>query len=89
MVEIVANPSKKRAAPIFVLGVTDIQHRMLSGCFKSYIMGRYDLYDVVGSEYKFIHCDLIDKVGLLTITLIIRVAFVTTFSHCLNVNSFI
>jgi len=89
MVEIVASLSKKRAIPIFVLGVTDIQHKMLSGCFKGCILSRCGSYDVVGSGYKFIHCDLTYKVGFLTITLIVGVAFVTTFSPPLNVGSFI
>jgi hypothetical protein len=89
MVKIVASLSKKRATPIFVLGVTDIQHKMLSGCFKGYILSRCGSYDVVGSGYKFIHCDLTYKVGFLTITLTVGVAFVTTFSPPLNVGSFI
>jgi len=89
MVEIVANLSKKKATPIFVLGVIDIQHKMLSGCFKGYILSRCGSYDVVGSGYNFIHCDFTYKVGFLNITLTVGVAFVTTFSPPLNVGSFI
>jgi len=62
---------------------------MLNGCFAGYILSRYGSYDVVGSGYKFIHCDFIDKVRLLTITFTIGATFVTTFSPCLNVGSFI
>jgi len=62
---------------------------MLSGCFEGYILNRYGSYDIVWSGYKFIHCDLIDKVGFLIITLTIGIAFVTIFSHNLNVGSFI
>jgi hypothetical protein len=57
--------------------------------FEGYILNRYGLYDVVGSGYKFIHCDLIDKVGFFIVTLTIGAAFVTTFSPRLNVGSFI
>jgi hypothetical protein len=53
---------------------------MLNGCFKSYILNRYGSYDVVRTGYKFIHCDLTNKVGFLTITFIVRATFVTTFS---------
>jgi hypothetical protein len=62
---------------------------MLSGCFEGYILNRYGLYDVVSSGYKFIHCDITNKVGFLVTTLIVGVEFVTTFSPCLNVGSFI
>jgi len=40
-------------------------------------MNIYDLYDVVGSEFKHIHYDMIHPLGYLTITLTIGVAFVT------------
>ncbi len=89
MVEIVASLSKKRTTPIFVLGVIDIQQKMLSGCFECCILSRYGSYDVVGSGYKFIHCDLTYKARFLTIALIVKATFVTTFSPLLNVGSFI
>jgi hypothetical protein len=50
---------------------------MLSGCFEGYILNRYWSYDVVGSGYKFIHYDLINKGGFFTITLIVKANFVT------------
>jgi hypothetical protein len=62
MVEIVANPSKKIVTPICVVGVIDIQQIMLSGYFEGYILSRFRSYDVVRSGYKFIDCDLINKV---------------------------
>jgi hypothetical protein len=62
---------------------------MLSGCFEGYILNRYGSYDVVRSGYKFIHCDLTNKVRFLIVTLIVRATFVTTFSPCFNVGSFI
>jgi hypothetical protein len=77
MAHIVINPSKKKKTRlIFVLGVTNMQQRMLNGGFEGYIL-RYWLYDVVGNGYKFIHCDFTDKGGFLTITLTVRAAFVT------------
>jgi hypothetical protein len=83
MAHVVINPSKKKTRLIFGLGVIDIQQRMLNGCFEDYIL-RYWLYDVVGNGYKFIHCDFIDKGGFLTITLTIRVAFVTIGKYRIN-----
>jgi len=38
---------------------------------------------------KFIHCDLTNKVRFLIVALIVRATFVTTFSPCFNVGSFI
>jgi len=62
---------------------------MLNGCFESYIWSKYGSYDVIGSGYKFIYCDLTNKVGFLIVTFIVGVVFVTTFSPCLNFGSFI
>jgi len=50
---------------------------------------RYGFIDVLGSGFKYIHCDLVDPIGYLTIVLTIRSNFVYTFSPCLNVWSFI
>ncbi len=54
------NPSKKISTPMIVWGVSDIQQRMLGGCFEGYIVSRYGSYNVASSGYKYIHCDLID-----------------------------
>lgn len=51
---------RKRSTPMIVWGVSDIQQRMLGGCFEGYIVSRYGSYDVSNSGYKYIHCDLID-----------------------------
>jgi hypothetical protein len=59
----------KKKTPISVVGVTNIQQKMLNGCFEDYILSIYGSYDVLRSAYNFIHCDLTNKVGLLTITL--------------------
>ncbi len=80
---------QKNTTLICVLVVTDIKQRMLSGCSESYILNRHGLYDVVMSEYKFIHCDLTDKVKFLIVTFTIGATFVMTFSPCLNVGCFI
>jgi hypothetical protein len=69
MAKIVTSPNKKKTTPISIVDVTDIQQKMLNGCFEDYILSRYGSYDVLGSGYNFIHCDLTNKVGLLTITL--------------------
>ncbi len=52
-------------------------------------MNKYGYYNVVGSGFKYIHYDLIDPFGYLTIMLIVGFAFVTTFSPHLNFESYI
>jgi hypothetical protein len=59
---------------------------MLNGCFEGYILNRYGSYDVVRNGYKFIHCDLTNKVGFLTITIYCKGYL---FISSLNVGSFI
>jgi len=61
---------------------------MFGACFEGYII-RYVFADVPGSGFKYIHCDLANPLGYLTITLIIGFNFVSTFSLRLNVGSFI
>ncbi len=34
---------------------------MVGACFKGLILNKYSPYKVVGSVYKYIHCDMIDK----------------------------
>jgi hypothetical protein len=81
LAHILISPSQKKTTLISILGVTNIQQRMLSGCFEGYILSRYWLYDVVRSGYKFIHCDVINKGGFFNITIIVRATFVTTSKY--------
>jgi hypothetical protein len=62
---------------------------MLGAFFKGYIQSLYRSYDVVGSGYKYIHYDLIDVIGYMTISLIIKPNFVTTFPLWLNGGTFV
>ncbi len=62
---------------------------MLGICFEGYIVNMYGSTNVAGSGFKYIHCDLANPLGYLTITLTIGSVFVSTFSPCLNVGSFI
>jgi hypothetical protein len=62
---------------------------MLGVYFEGYIVNKYGFVDVLGSGFKYIHCDLVDPLGYSTIILTIRSNFVSTFSPHLNVGSFI
>jgi hypothetical protein len=62
---------------------------MLDAIFEVYIVSMYESYDVANSNFKYIHCDLIDVLRYLTITLIFDLAFVTTFFPQLNVGLYI
>ncbi len=89
MVQLIPSPSKKRIAPINVIGII-VQQKMLGVCFEGYIVNRYGFAnDVPRNGLKYIHCDLVDPIRYLIITLILGSNFVCTFSPCLNVRSFI
>jgi hypothetical protein len=62
---------------------------MLGVGFEGYIVNMYGSVDVLGSGFKYIHCDLTNPLGYLTIILTIGSSFVSTFSLRLNVGSFI
>jgi hypothetical protein len=62
---------------------------MFGAWFEGYIVSKYGSIDLLGSGFKYIHCDLIDPIGYLTIILNVGSNFVSTFSPCLNVTSFI
>jgi hypothetical protein len=62
---------------------------MFGAWFEGYIVSKYGYVDVPGSGFKYIHCDLIDPIGYLTIILNVGSNFVCTFSPRLNVTSFI
>jgi hypothetical protein len=89
MAQLVPSPSRKRIAPMNVVGIIDMQHKMFGVCFEGYIVNRYGYVDVLGSGFKYIHCDLADPLGYLTITLTITSNFVSTLSPHLTVGSFI
>jgi hypothetical protein len=58
---------------------------MLGASFEGWIFNQYGSYNVVSNTYKYIHCDLIDSDGFLTIILIIDITFVISFSPCLKI----
>jgi hypothetical protein len=58
---------------------------MMGGrCFEGYVVNRYGSYDVLGSGYKYIHCDLIDCEGYMTMTLTFGSYFAISFSPRFN-----
>jgi hypothetical protein len=89
IVIIETNLSKERPSAIIVWGVSNIQQRMLGGCFKGYIAYKYESYDVAKHKFKYTHCDLTYQIGYMTMTLIIGSYFATTFFPCLNVGCLI
>ncbi len=55
------SPSKKRLAPMTIWGVSNIQQRMLGGCFEGYIVSKYGSSNVqIASTNTYIVHDLID-----------------------------
>jgi len=74
---------------MYVVGITDMQQRMLNAIFEVYIVNMYESYDVARNSFKYIHCDFIDVLRCLTITLIVGLVFVTTFFPRLNVGLYI
>jgi hypothetical protein len=89
MTKLVHVPKKKKVTPTFILGMTNVQQRMLGVMFERYIISRYGSYDVYGGSYKYIHCDLTDTSRYFTITLTLGSTFVTIVFPQLNVGSYI
>jgi len=58
---------------------------MFGACFEGYIVNMYGSTNVLGSGFKYMHCDLVDPLRYLTITLTIGSSFVSTFFLHLNV----
>jgi hypothetical protein len=58
MAKAYASPSMKRGAPVVVVGITYVQHKMLGVVFKGYVITKYNSYDVPRNDFKYIHCDL-------------------------------
>lgn len=52
---------------------------MLGVFFEGWVFNEYDFYDVVGSVYKYVHCDLMNALRYFTIMLTMGFTFVTTF----------
>jgi hypothetical protein len=78
MVKLLHGLGKKRVAPMSVVGIIDVQQRVLGALFEGYIISRYGFYNVFGHNYIYIHCDLIDALSYLTISLMVGSTFVTT-----------
>jgi len=58
---------------------------MLGVVFEGYVVNKYGFYNATGSGFKYIHYNLTDPFGYLTITLTVGFTFVTTFFPHLNV----
>jgi len=60
MVKFVHGPNKKRTTPMSIVGIINMQQRMLGVVFEGYIVNKYGFYNVTSNGFKYIHCDLID-----------------------------
>ncbi len=56
---------------VSVVEITTVQHIMLSVVFERYVVNGYGSYNVARGGFKYIHYDLTNPFGYLTITLII------------------
>jgi len=65
MVKLVHGPNKKRATLMSIVGILDMQQRLLGVVFEGYIVSRYGFYNVIDDGFKYIHCDLIDVLSIL------------------------
>jgi len=61
--------------------------RMLGKCFENLMVSWYGSYDIIGNDFKFIHCDLINRFDYMTITLTIwpRFAFVIVLFKSISI----
>lgn len=89
MAKLLHGLNKKITAPIFVVGIIDVQQRMLGALFEGYIVSRYGFYNVFGHDVKYIQYDLVYALGYLTFTLMVGSTFVIIVSPRLNVGSYI
>jgi hypothetical protein len=80
MAQLVPSPSKKRIALVNVVGITNVQQKLCGACFEGYIVNKYGSANVLGSGFKYIHYNLVDPLGYLTIIMIVWSSFVFTFS---------
>jgi hypothetical protein len=81
--------SKNRLVILDIVSIIEVKERMLGACFDGLIVSQYGFYDVFSSGYKYIHCDLIDVFGYMTIAFIVNFGFMTTFSNMLYVSYFV
>jgi hypothetical protein len=65
MVKFVHGPDKKRRTPMSIVRIINMQQRMLGVVFEGYIGSKYGFYNVTSNGFKYIHCDLIDVLGIL------------------------
>jgi hypothetical protein len=62
---------------------------VFGACFEGLIISKYGFANVLGSGFKYIHCDLVNPLKYLTIIFKVGSNFVSTFSLHLNAGSFI
>jgi hypothetical protein len=62
---------------------------MLGASFDGLIINQHKFNDVSNNGYKYIHCDLVDVSGYMTITLTFGSSFVIAFSNMLYVGYFV
>ncbi len=80
---------RKQFALVNMVSIFYVKQKMFGASFEGCILSHCGLCDVVGSGYKYIHCNLSDPSNFMTITLTIGSTFFTTFSPQLNVGSFV
>jgi len=82
-------PSEKRPTTLNIVSIIEVKEPMLGACFDGLIVNQYGSYDVFSNGYKYIHYDLVDVFGYMTITFIVSFGFVPTFSNMLYVGYFV
>jgi hypothetical protein len=45
---------------VAIVGITSVQQSILSACCEGCNVNIYGSYDVVGTGFNYIHCDLVD-----------------------------
>jgi hypothetical protein len=67
MVKLIHGLSKKRTSPMSIVGIINMQQKMLGVIFEGYIISKYEFYDVTDNGFKYINIyyDLIDVLGIL------------------------
>jgi hypothetical protein len=83
------SPSKKKPTTLNIVSIIEVKERMLGACFDGLNVNQYGSYDVSSNGYKYIHYDLVDVFGYMTIIFIVSPRFVTTFFNMLYVGYFV
>jgi hypothetical protein len=65
MLKLIHGSSKKRTPPMSIVGIINMQQRMLGVIFEGYIVSMHGFYNVTDNGIKYIHYDLIDVLGIL------------------------